>query len=536
MEPDNTLSETLGNLGSSLARNLNPMTGLQAQSLLQEMQQRQFELQRQQQIDAANQNAATVYARANPLGLSDADLASTVAQIRNGQYDPSRWAEGVTSIGKYRANQTASDAVSADPDVQGYTPAEQSSVKALVLGGTSLADAKSQVANERLTAGKTSAALGAADAAATAAAPPGAPVELGPLARSAAFSDPKAAEALAATARVFGAGNLGAGSGANMFTDPNLSAATNALINNQQLAGMTRPQGQGPTVALTPQVKAVDTGAAIGAAQAAPRAPGQVVAPTTIDLTTGAVTPAAPAPGAPPAPGQVTVQPVGPNVAATAATTTAEASSKAAADYAAAQLQDGISEGLAAKKVRNDVAQMRRLGDLMDNDGPMTQAENEIASRAYAAIGLTLTPGQTAREVFDTYKSAVMASWRKDGGIQRLALPEIQLGNLSLPSAKMSHDALNQSLDNIQARAMLGDKVGQSALRYWSKGATPENAAAFLDERNNIYDPANNPTNKIRQTRENAPPSPPQAPPAQPTVRLNNGRAEKLVNGQWQAF
>ena len=360
---DDTLATTLGNLGASLGNALNPRNQLEAQALVDQIQAQRFNLQRQQQLDAANANAAIVYSRANPLGLSDADLAATVAQIRNGSYDPSRWAEGVTSIGKYRANQTASDAVNSDPDVQGYTPAEQSSVKALVLGGTSLADAKSQVANERLTAGKTSAALGAADAASTAASQLGAPAELGPLARSAAFGDPKTAEALAATARVFGAGNLGAGSAANMFTDPNLSAATNDLFNNQQLAGMTRPQGQGPTVALTPQTKAVDTGAAIGAAQAAPRAPGQVVAPTTIDLTTGAVTPAAPPAGAPAAPGQVAAQNIErtrqvPEVAAT------QRAQGSARDLVVARPGlGGSGNGDLRRKIHAQIRQGRRVPD-----------------------------------------------------------------------------------------------------------------------------------------------------------------------------
>jgi hypothetical protein len=533
METDNSLAETLGNLGQSLGQALDPARQLQAQSLVDTIQRQRFDLQRQQQLDAANANAAEVYGNANPHRLSPADLEVAKSQIRNGTFNPAGAIEALKTAGTFGANQAAANLIDAThPD---WSEGQRNSAKADILSGRkNLSEVESDYANSRLSTAKTGAAIGAADAASTAASQPGAPTELGPLARSAAFTDPKVAEALAATGRVFGAGNLGAGSAANMFTDPNLSAATNALINNQQLAGMTRPQGQGPTVALTPQTKAVDTGAAIGATQAAPRAPGQVVAPTTIDLTTGAVTPTAPAAGGTPAPGQVTVQPVGPNTGAISASTTAEASSKAAADYAAAQLQDGISEGLAARKVANDVAQMRRLGDLMDNDGAMTQAENEIASRAYAAIGLTLTPGQTAREVFDTYKSAVMASWRKDEGIQRLALPEIQLGNLSLPSAKMSHDALNQSLDNIQARAMLGDKVGQSALRYWSKGATPENAAAFLDERNTIYDPANNPTDTIRKERVSGPPQ--AQPQPQPTIRVNpTTRAiERLgPDGRW---
>ena len=86
MPQDDTLGSTLGNLGQALANNLNPMNQLRGQELLQQMQQQRFDLQRQQQIDAANANAATVYQNANPHGLNDADLAATVAGIRNGQY------------------------------------------------------------------------------------------------------------------------------------------------------------------------------------------------------------------------------------------------------------------------------------------------------------------------------------------------------------------------------------------------------------------------------------------------------------------
>ena len=71
------------------------------------MQQQRFDLQRQQQIDAANANAATVYQNANPHGLSDADLAATVAGIRNGQYNPGQTIDAMKAAGSYAANSAA---------------------------------------------------------------------------------------------------------------------------------------------------------------------------------------------------------------------------------------------------------------------------------------------------------------------------------------------------------------------------------------------------------------------------------------------
>ena len=100
----------------------------------------------------------------------------------------------------------------------------------------------------------------------------------------------------------------------------------------------------------------------------------------------------------------------------------------------------------------------------------------------------------------------------------------------------MSRDALDQSLDAVQARATLGDKVGQAALKYWARGPTAENAASFLDERNQIYDPTNNPADietPIRKQRENAPP---QTQP-QPTIRVNPATKaiERLgPDGKWR--
>jgi hypothetical protein len=495
MPTDTTLGDTLGNLGASLSQALNPMNMIRAQDIQAQVQQRQWEIQQQQRFDAANRNAAAVFRNANPLGQDDASKEATATQIEQGHYDPSQWVAATTGLAKQRAAQAAADTVSTDSEVRGYTPAEQASIKSLVLNGTSLADAKSQVATERLTSAKTGAALGA-QGAVTSAVTPDMDPETKAVVSSLALTDPTAAESALNKQRTFvGAGNLPVGIAIN---DPRITQQNVRT----EMGGMTPvPIAQ----AAGPQAVADITQKNI-VARAAPQSPANVVpAVPPVDPLTGQ--PVTVAPGAALPSGVFSQSKQGPDTAAIADTAAADASSKAATEYAATQLQDGIAEGVASRKVLNDVAQLRRLGDLMDNDGMMTNAQNEIASRAYAALGLTLTPGQTAREVFDTYKAAIMANWRKDEGIQRLALPEIQLGQISLPSARMSHDALNQTLDQFQARAMLGDKVGQAALKYWGKGATAANASAFFDERNQIYDPKNNPTETIRKGRENAPPS-----------------------------
>ena len=515
MPADNTLGDTLGQLGANLSQAFNPMNQIRAQDMMAQMQQRQWEIQQQQRIDASNQNAASVFRNANPLGLDDASKEVAATAISRGQYDPSQWVTATTGLVKQRAAQAVSDAIDTDPEMSGWSPADRSSAKELAVNGTSLGDIRKQRAEGTLAVAKTGAALGV-QGAVTSAVTPDMDPETKAVVGSLALTDPAAAASALNKQRAFvGAGNLPVGTPINspLVTQQNVRT---------EMGGMTPvplAQTAGPQAVADITQKNITT-------QAAPRAPGQVVpAVPPTDVLTGQ--PVTVAPGAALPSGVISQAGQGPNTAAIAATTAAEASTKAATDYASAQLQDGISEGLAGRKVLNDVNQLRRLGDLIDNDGLMTNAQTELASRLYSELGLTLNPQQSAREVFDTYKAALLASWRKDEGIQRLALPEIQLGNISLPSSRMSHDALNQALDQFQARAMLADKVGQSALKYWGQGPTAANASAFLDERNKIYDPANNPTDKIRHERENAPPLP-NSPPKIQQPALKAG-----PNGAW---
>ena len=136
--------------------------------------------------------------------------------------------------------------------------------------------------------------------------------------------------------------------------------------------------------------------------------------------------------------------------------------------------------------------------------------------------------------MFDTYKAALMADWRKDEGIQRLALPEIQLGNISLPSAR---DVARRAQSG--ARRVSGEGAARRArsarrrARYWGDGPTPGNAAEFLDERDKIYDPANNPTDTSARTRSRTRRRRCVLPPGQ-SARVRPGLERMGADGQWR--
>ena len=472
--PDDTLASTLGNLGSALGTALNPMNQFRAQDVLAQIQQRQWEIQQARRNDAANQNAAAVFRAANPLGMDDASKEAAAVAISEGRYDPSQWMTATTGLAKFRAAQAASDAVATDPDVQGYTPAEQSSVKSLVLNGTSLADAKSQVATERANANKTSQTLAATDAAAT------------------PFSKEAAASGQPDMAVQLDAGNtlLNQPPITGPLTDPDTQTALNK---RNILLGQAKIPVQPDAGEAANEATAKLTQESLGA-QAKPRAPTEIVP---------AVAPTNPLTGKPDASGGFAQAGAGPDPNAIAASTSAEAQAKNTSEYAAGVLQGGIQEGQGAQKVLNDVNQLRYLASVMNNDGPMNQIQNKLADEMYQRFGLTTTGSESARQVFNNYVAALMGEWRHDVGIQRLALPEIQLGQLSLPNPNMSLDALNSALDFVQAKAQISDKVGNAALRYWTDKTAPleDRANTFLGERSKLYAPEANPAATIKQER-----------------------------------
>ena len=512
MPADDTLGSTLGNLGASLSQALNPMNMIRAQDIQAQVQQRQWEIQHQQQLDAANANAAEVYGNANPHGLSPADLEVAKAQIRNGSYNASQTIDALKAAGGYAAAQATAGMIDAQhPE---WSDAQRTSAKQQVLSGKSLSEVEQGYATAANETNKATANIGATSAAQGATTGPNAALA----GAAAAGGDETGASKLIAQGNELTAPVI-----SGPLSDPNVQAQIDKRRTQQAVAGTTPPAGAPVSSGLAAPTAVADITQKNIVAQSAPRAPGQIVpAVPATDPLTGQ--PVAVAPGAAPPPGVISQKGAGPDTAATAATAAAEATGKAGSDYANTVLQGGIQEGQGAQTVLNDVHQLRYLASAMNSDGPMSQLQNKLADEMYQKFGLTLTPGQSAREVFNNYVAALMGSWRKDVGIQRLALPEIQLGQLSLPNANMSLDALNSALDFVQAKAQVSDQVGRKALQYWSDQSQPieQRANAFLSDRDKLYAPSANPADTIRKERTD-----------KETVNTPTGPQQyKIINGQ----
>jgi hypothetical protein len=152
-EPDNTLSETLGNLGSSLTNAFNPLNMIRAGNLQSEIAQRNWELQHAQSIDAANRNAANVFYNSD-LPFDPATKEMIAAGLRSGTLNVNNYIDALTKTGSLKANQTAATMFAAQhPD---WNPDELSSAQSQLLRGDKTADElEAQHSTTKLTGIKT---------------------------------------------------------------------------------------------------------------------------------------------------------------------------------------------------------------------------------------------------------------------------------------------------------------------------------------------------------------------------------------------
>ena len=454
-EPDNTLGETLGNLGSALGNALNPMNQIRANDMMAQIQQRRWEILQQQRIDASNQNAATVFRNANPLGMDPASLEATATQIGQGKYDPSQWVTATTGLAKQRAAQAASDAVVSDPEVQSFSPAEQASVQSLVLNGTSLADAKSQVATERANANKTNATITATGAATS------------PFAKEAAANNqPDVA------VQIDTANNL---ENEPPITGPLGGADTQAQLDKRMIqrgvakipvtADMPISSGEAGNVA----VKDI-TGKTI-VAQAAPRAPDQIVpAVAPVDVLTGQpVGPGATTPGF-----QQTAQ--GPDTQAITQSKSAATAADEGTKFRATDIASDMESGRKANDMLRTVALMRQYSNLLGNDAPLGQLSMAFVQRVKDELGVTLDPSQSARNAFEQLGNSLIAETHKDDGVLRVAGPELSFFSRTLPNAQQDRPSLMRALDNLEIKARNLIAVGRKARDVY--GATGGNVDA----------------------------------------------------------
>jgi hypothetical protein len=508
--PDNTLSETLGNLGNSLSNAFNPLTAIKSQNLQSEIAARQAEQQRAANIDAANRNAADVYERRNPFNEDPAALAVSSAKIRAGQGDLNSSITALTAASNFKSRQDAASLIQAQhPDWDQATVA--SAVADVGSGRKNLAEVESDEAAARLGTAKTGATIrGATAAGAAAAAAPNATPEAGPLAESEAYSDAAKAGGMVAGGRVRGT------TGVLTPAQIDQNAADRATAGFSAL-----PLGTAPTSAMQTQYDA-DTAAREGEIERQKKVgenvgggltpSGQIWShgppgsegnplgkpmPTTAPAPTpDVVIPNQAAPSAVPIPVKRTLA----DGTVITGQSPAEQAQNAAIDTATSgRMQEAIDAGVAGTKMLALIDRLRVLAKLARTGGSAqipTWVDGWLGEH-----GLVMTDRQGILAEMKAEFKAQIPELRKDMGVKFEAGPELSaqsqmIGDPSLPE---------QVLEGIFARqasiAQLSVDRRNLAMRaYYPKQAIPLSVADYNTEEAKLYD--NLSANMKQQMRE----------------------------------
>ena len=448
MEPDNTLAQTLGGLGANLQQAFDPMRQIQAGNILSEVQQRQWELQQKQRIDAANQNAAEVYGNANPHGQSPADLEVSKAQIRSGNFNLAPTIDALVAAGNLQARQKASALyASTHSDLP---PADLASAQAdLVSGRKNASEIDSDRANAKSTINKTQSVIDETNAAVT------------PAAKAAAASgQPEVATQLDAADTLFHKPPI-----TGPLEDPKVQA-------NIDQTNILRGQAKIPVTADMP----------VSSGLAAPQATAKIVQGNLADqskfhapdLVRSAIPPTDPITGlpiAPNTPGGFTQTAAGPDTAATISTEAAKTQAHEIAAGDVKTLDEAIGESGSAQAMKSKLSQLKDLADALDTSGA------GLTSRALRTLAdYNVHPG----DIGATYAAiqqiinAEIPDVRQKAGIQRLAGPAIKEEQLILGTANMPKKTLMNIIANEEAAADL--QISRATLAYQARtGQLPMN-------------------------------------------------------------
>jgi hypothetical protein len=542
MPGDDTLGSTLGSMADAWGQAYDPLARARAAQMGQTIQMGRFELGQKQSIDAMNSNAAQVYLNANPLGEDPASLAATAAAIRSGTYNPEQWVNATTGLAKLNANRAAAAALTpGGPDTAGMTPGQIADARAQVLSGASLPTYQSQVAGATTDIAKTAATLNAANAVGNQT-PATLPAVANALAKSQAFTSPK--EALITAA----GGNVLAGATATSPADLATTRANTTIFSGQPIAAGT-PVNQ-PNVA---DVRAADTAGKVtvaGAeAMARPRSPQDISAGFIADpnnpnapvtyVQPGEATPNVPA-------GATLTPPRAPNLQTVQEIAAAEAAGKEGAEATAktnnAVINEAQASGWRAQQLDAKVQRLREVLPYLNNQSPLQQVGGKLANDIQQEFGITIGPGQTARNVYNVMVNQLLPEMKDDYGFQRVAAPEIALAQGGQPLASLDAASLTRIVNALDASAQLNKRVAQMAGQARSLGGvggvTPNAYNNFIAQREAL-----NPMdflNQVRQAHPEAPlangPAPPPPNNSAPTIRVNpnSGAVERLgPDGKW---
>ena len=487
MPADNTLGDTLGQLGANLTQAFNPLNQIRAQDMLAQMRQRQWEIQRQQQLDAANANAAIVYRNANPHNLSPADLEVAVSQIRNGQYNASQTIEALKAAGGYQAAQAAAGLVDAQhPE---WSPAQRSSAKAQILAGKSLSEVEQSYATAASETNKATATIAGTNAAQTPAAK-----------EAAAIGQPETATKLDTQERLRTAPPI-----TGPLTSPETQQAIDTRTIERGVAGVPVTADAPVSIAEGPAIRGANAGVTttatntadnatkprgnlypppggFGSGPSQPAQPAQPPAPSSNG-------PTPPAQSSPPAPATVTTQtvsnPSAPYAVPTPVSRTLpdgsvlmgptdtektanDATNKARADT----LNQAVDEGSTAARMQVKLGQLRDLETIANNTG----AGNQVISAAVKRLadnGLVIGDRGAAYKAMDQILNTEIPDLRKASGIQRLAGPEITAVGKQIGTANLPQPVLDNIIANEQATADLQVQRKANAQQSLGVSGTP---------------------------------------------------------------
>jgi hypothetical protein len=547
MPGDDTLGSTLGSMADAWGQAYDPMARARAAQMGQQIQLSQFDLQKQKTLDAYNQNAATVFDNANPLNQDPASKAATVAAIRAGTYNAEQAVNATVGLTKLRANQATADLLNpGTPDTAGMTPAQIADARAQVLSGASLPTYQSQVAGATTDIAKSAATLNAANAV-TNATPSNMPDVSHALAGAQVFSSPAEAQKIAA------GGNLAAGATATSPADLANQRINTTLFTGQGVAAGT-PVNQPNLTAVQNQeiaARAIQEMVASGL-----RARG------INEVSAGVIINSNPAPGQSP----VTVVPIGasppttlgpnetyypprnldPQAVQTAAA--AEASGKEGGEQTAKLATDTVNEaqaaGFRANELASKVARLREIMPYLNNQGPLQQFAGDLANKIQQEWGITIGPGQSARNVWNTMVNQLLPELKDDYGFQRVAAPEIALAQGGMPMGSLDAGAILRIVNALDATAEMNKQVaglGAQARKAspGMAGITPQAYDQFLQGRAAIDPMAI--LNGVRQKYPETPLEPttktaPAPNNSAPSIRVNptSGAVERLgPDGKW---
>ena len=145
----------------------------------------------------------------------------------------------------------------------------------------------------------------------------------------------------------------------------------------------------------------------------------------------------------------------------------AQAAGKEGAEATAKNNNTVINEaqagGWRAQQLDTKVQRLREVLPYLNNQNPLQQTAGALANRIQDEFGITIGPGQSARNVWETMVSQLLPELKDDYGFQRVAAPEIALAQRGLPMGNLDAAALTRIVNALDAGAQLNKRVAQIA-------------------------------------------------------------------------